>query len=570
MENTVEHLQAQLTAIQRQYSELCAVITHTEWTPTERVAGAVLRIETHKRAPQGSVVVFDDFTEQRAADLIGISRPTAGDALRKIERAKLIERYTETEWVNRFGQTIPRKKASLDRGDRPQAVSITISPTFWPAELPELADTPRAQRDRRNAKDFRNKALEAFKRLAEMDCPECGAKGDHWRLTCTECGATWRADDLAEGANPAWQDSCQADNRAVLDPDPEPQPEPQVKNLSVSVPSDKTLVWQGGSTEGGQVVMASLLSVSQDDQADPITGSETIDYLADLGAQFCFVEPGGKAPINPRTDDGDELSWPDTPITAQAAKIHLARGGNVGLLTGRNQIVVIDVDNHLPELFERYPFMATWPRFSRQNAPDRAKLLVFVRGDDMPASHKYAGNGHTIELLGAGHQAVIAGVHQSGATIEFIPGVIDELQYATLTILCEEWTATTDKPRGDFRTPAALAVATVKSAGDLLRSAIHWWNTQPGNLAEIERLLRQCPHKGRYVSIRPDDRTPSTAMSCDSYSQMVKPTWRDYGSNETLDAYELYCRLTGTDKRTHKWQIVDDYRAMLGKPSLRH
>jgi hypothetical protein len=96
-----------------------------------------------------------------------------------------------------------------------------------------------------------------------------------------------------------------------------------------------------------------------------------------------------------------------------------------------------------------------------------------------------------------------------------------------------------------------------------LRDAIAWWIEQPTNQAEVDRLLGACPKRGQYNSIRADDRTPSTRRT-DTRDGYHKRTWRDYGTSETLDDYELWCRLTDTNKRTHKWEVVNQWRAAQG------
>ena len=289
-----------------------------------------------------------------------------------------------------------------------------------------------------------------------------------------------------------------------------------------------------------------------------LTGAVTIDYLAGVGASFCFVQPRGKAAINMRDDEGHEFPWQSTPVDAQAACRYLARGGNVGLLCGRGNLVLLDIDGALDDFLTRYPHLAGLPRFMRQNAPDRAKLLALV-SDDAPTRH--CKGLHSIDLLGAGAHGVVVGTHHTGAAIEFHPGDLAVFTFAQLEAIAREWAGLPDT------SVAVRAAANVLPHGDLLRAAFQWGNQT--YLTEVQSLIAQCPQRGGYIALRLDDDTPSARASRDSYAQMVKATWRDYGSGETLDAVELYCRLKGLDKRTFKWQLVNEYLAAHGKRPLR-
>ena|GEM_PF-7042682 len=85
------------------------------------------------------------------------------------------------------------------------------------------------------------------------------------------------------------------------------------------------------------------------------------------------------------------------------------------------------------------------------------------------------------------------------------------------------------------------------------------------NQAAVNQLLANCKHKGNYLSIRASDETPSARPTGECDGRRV---WRDYGTNETLDDYELYCRLSGIDKSKDKWRVVNEWRETHGKPPL--
>ncbi len=108
-----------------------------------------------------------------------------------------------------------------------------------------------------------------------------------------------------------------------------------------------------------------------------------------------------------------------------------------------------------------------------------------------------------------------------------------------------------EKPKKAIGPAAAAALAACPGDGP-----IQWWNSLPENNAAVDRLLARCKHRGQFVSIRPDDDTPSTKEADDAYARTVKRIWRDYGTSENLDTLEMYCRLTGTDKTYYIQDVI--------------
>lgn len=623
--------QAEAETHKYRYDTLKRIILADWKRATHRIAYAATQIHMWESGATGEYVTLDDLTEQRLAQITHLSKPTVGDALRTFEQVGLLDRDQQRTAVNRYGDPISRKDVRLENGDGYRSISITKLPAHVPAELPELPETPRAQRDKQRADETR-KLAQIGRELLAQPCPECGAVGE-WHLTCGDCGAKWTAQELAQGENANTQDSCvplqaavaaqdndpltiavemgnQADAQTPTEADLDPnrlqegdqidQADALHTNSLPTLITDKNLASCDGSTKvcGGNL----RASDAQTDTPTPtpadhstqeslppvetITGAETVDALATLLGDnvFCLVyKPGedlghgkvsnGKEAFNPRDEWGDELSWPEHPVSASAAKLHQARGGNVGLLGGDRR-VWLDVDKGLADFLKLYPMMQMQGRVYRDSAPDRAKILILLHEGESLPSKVYEGNGRKVEVLSTGKQGVCAGTHQSGDTIKFLPPYDpddpDVFHASKIDAMLEQFTGAQQAQAQTITPPARKATAgTVRSSGDMLREAIKWWNEQPQNQQAVKNLLATCKHSGGYVAIRPDDKHPSTRADRDTYAQTVKETWHDYGAAETLDCFELFCRLSDKDKRSYKWTVVQEYRAAQGLPPLK-
>jgi hypothetical protein len=295
---------------------------------------------------------------------------------------------------------------------------------------------------------------------------------------------------------------------------------------------------------------------------DRLTGAATVEYLAALGGCFSLVRPQSKAGINIRTEDhGPETCYLDAPVDADAALRHLARGGNVGLLPEHSAgLAVIDVDYEAEAFIQAHPALAMTARIVRANAPERVKLVVMCPDVGVSVTVKCA-SGRKVELIGARKHAIIAGRHESGAEMEMLAACeIPILTWADLVALSRTWVGPEATPPTRPQCPSRRPA--ISQVGDSIRRrAINWWNEQPANIAAIEQLLAACPRKDRYFGVRPSDRTPSTIRT-DVNDGYYKATWRDHGSNETLDRFELYCRLTGANKNAEIERVLAEYRDM--------
>jgi hypothetical protein len=150
------------------------------------------------------------------------------------------------------------------------------------------------------------------------------------------------------------------------------------------------------------------------------------------GAGFVLVRsPGGKYTDwrtgEQRTAKGKEplgAGWQHHPKSLSDAGKWAQGGGNVGLLGGHNNLILLDADAGADQVLAAEPRLRETVRIFRRNAPDRAKWIVRIVGT-LPPSKKAHG---IIEVLAAGTQGVIVGTHETGARIEY-----DGDQIVTLT-----------------------------------------------------------------------------------------------------------------------------------------
>ncbi|MCS6846529.1 MAG: hypothetical protein RMN52_02290 [Anaerolineae bacterium] len=584
---------ARLRERAKRADELERVIRARDWTPAERIIYAMVIIAAQSGHVAGEYRLVDDGSASKLAAASGISERTAADALQRLEQAGLITRRVERTPTNRYGEEISTHSMDTRRGDYWRShTSISVKPL--PVALPALGDSANRTRARAQAAQKRREFAEMKAQLNDLlsgaACPHCGEQGSlrgEIRATCSKCGTIISERELRELIDgdithtdepraqslqsremlagqvdePGMQSLQSREKPAGQADEPRAQSlqsrekpagqadEPGVQSLQGSTVSNHANFAVQESTESGGGGIGEYKAT--------LLGAASVEYLAALGARFSFAAPRSKRGINPR-DDGAEINYLDAPVDEAAALRHLAQGGNIGLLPEHCQLAVIDVDAHADEFLARFPALAMSPRVFRRNAPDRAKIIVGCSDIGESKTFTSADGSRKIELIGRRKHAIVAGVHESGAAIELLEGY---------ELICLSWTHLLDIARKWTGSPPNLSVSCAASVrtrasratrGDIVHEAIEAWIAVPANRAEVDALLARCPRRGQYVAVRPDDDTPSSRRT-DMRDGYHKRIWRDYGTGETLDDYELYCRLRGLDKRTHKWQIVKEY-----------
>jgi len=158
------------------------------------------------------------------------------------------------------------------------------------------------------------------------------------------------------------------------------------------------------------------------------TQSDIIAILGAHGARFTLIPSRSKAPRY--------SGWQHGGKTQADAQAHAQAGGNVGLLCGSysSGLIVIDADKDAPALEAQFPILTQTVKTWRADAPDRAKWIIRVDGA-LPSSKKDHDAG--LEILadvssGGGSNAVIAGIHDKGATIHHTGSTIATMTAADL------------------------------------------------------------------------------------------------------------------------------------------
>lgn len=533
--------------------ELRGIITAPKWTPTERNAFAYLRM--YAPAVDGdwrpmNVSICD------LAKRLGISDKTARDTLTKFEDAGLVSIHIARTAIDNAGNRISAKAMNLKAGDKWQVDTTIAIAAKLPDALPALAHSDNQRRTRKanteRQREFAEIKAKLNSLLSSATCPHCGEAGHlHGEIsaTCGACGTHIDAGELADMiASEADSDdveiiSTMTSGKFLPDIDYE---------------GEKFSTMTTEALSGGRAPSVLALPDLTDDAI--LTQADTLRWFAaQAGNNFTHCEKRGKAV--------KEVGWPDNPHTLEEAQAHLAKGGNAGWSS--SEMPLLDVD------FGAASFVSSFPNrppvsFRRDAWPDRCKVVVRCSDPENLKSAKWKLSPEdrkpVLEILAKRAQGVIAGTHQSGATICLWTGEILTMSAAEIQAHCIAWLDATypasQYPNASWRTATQLSassVAIAKPAGDQLKSAIVWWCQQSQNVAAVDALVKNRA-KGKYVAVRAE-RTPSTRVTGEFAGRR---TWRDYGSNETLDDFEIYCRLNGIDKRAHKWQIVNQWREAQG------
>lgn len=169
---------------------------------------------------------------------------------------------------------------------------------------------------------------------------------------------------------------------------------------------------------------------------DPDYRNRQIEQFAAISN--AFVKLGfGKWGKNP-TDE----AWQHNPLTAAQVK---NTQGNIGWMLGKrgNNLVTLDIDERNAGFLAKFPHLKKTLIVRRKNAPDRAKYIFRIT-DQLPRSGAWKRDpkqkGYSAEILSTGRQAVIIGIHESGAVIENNGKAPMELTFADLSAIWREHT----------------------------------------------------------------------------------------------------------------------------------
>lgn len=559
--------------------EMLAILRHTSWTPAQRVAYALLRAEA-EQAPISEKWLLADGSAKGVAALVGVSARSAQEITRQLAGAGVLERRVGkgVRYVNRHGEEIPTaialRHGSPERGDRrtfeaDTELALPAKLPVLPAKLPCSVNT---KRSRITAAAARAKFSELEQRVTELlagaACPSCGEGGTlqgEVGAVCTGCGVRLDSTELvALFGNPPEQPEQPAqiaEDAFAQAAEPEPEPIPERANFAepehalevhdISLPERANSAHSAEPEEGHGAGGAG---------ARTLRGADVVRFLAAMGVSV-FTKayaPGsvmpsgapatGKEGLGARYLDGcsaaDAIAW-------------LERGGNVGIVC--RGLAVWDADDGLQALLERVPELAGVARVHRLDAPQRGKIIT-ICGSAKFAQLKNSERGIRGELLAGERHAIVAGRHQSGAEIFLTLGQVPELELEKVTELLERVNGAAQPA------PLAQSLPTASGSGgsgSLISTAIAWWNEQPANIADVERLLAERPRRGSNIALRADDEQPSARATRRGDALF------DYARAKVSDRYEIWCELTNTDKHADVWRVVNEYRVAHGKRPLR-
>ena len=179
--------------------------------------------------------------------------------------------------------------------------------------------------------------------------------------------------------------------------------------------------------------------------------------------------------------------WQRNPQTYKQAAARARRGGNVGLMGGAGNLVILDLDADRDGKLAKWPELATTVEVYRDTGPDRGKFIVHIDGP-LPPSVK----NHTVglEILSTGTQGVIYGRHQSGARILHRG---DAILTTTATRVMQFWVdcgcELPDDKRADAGPPDAEAVKRSIEVADAVMLAAGRTGDGGEHVAGIGRAL---------------------------------------------------------------------------------
>lgn len=202
---------------------------------------------------------------------------------------------------------------------------------------------------------------------------------------------------------------------------------------------------------------AEAMSTAEIGQTEELKKDFTpLEWFFQQGARFvrvaawnAEVKSPGKQPV--------ENAWQTKPLKLDAILPHVKSGGNVGLLCGKpsDGLCLLDVDDHLQDFLEYFPWLKNAPIIQRKDAPNRGKIVLKITGE-LPKNKKW--HDVHLEFLSTGNQGVFYGRHPGGANYELMnislfelhnpdQGGAMEFDGERIMRICEIWAETkAEKP----------------------------------------------------------------------------------------------------------------------------
>lgn len=614
--------------------ELVAILSAEAWSANERIVYAgVRRITADGRREAGWLI--KQVPMWKLVKHIGLPARTCRDTLKKLKNAGEVDIEVE------------RPKGS----DYDAAITTVMVKEYLPKVFAPLPATENGKSARRRAVEYRARKNQLEAIVSELACPKCGVIGClHVTIgaECSECKTVLTQEELearlgvdvlekvdlrgklraakgkytpaqARVSTPFDEGGTDYDDgithvanfatppksNGIIEPlalmddhvaNFAARSERALPDISIYAACIATTEEAPSAGSVPSVLSASNLKPSRsassnctldipDLSSDEIlTQADTLQWFAEQGGdRFTLAEHRGKAV--------KERDWPNNPHSLDEAYAHLAQGGNTGW-AGSGELVLLDAD------FNAASFATTFAQrppivFRRDAWPERGKIVVRCSDPEnlnsmklkLSPEHKKP----VFEVLAKGSQGIIAGIHQTGATICLWKGEIPTMSAAEIHAHCIAWLDETypasEYPDATWRkqpmqrefkaSPATVEVAAGEvdklSYSTQVEQAIAWFNSDANNQSAAMNFAQQAfKGRGNYIALRPDDRTPSAfRFSDDAFIDYGEFAQGQGGRNGVTDCFELHCIAhPEKDKRRHCFEVVNQWRASLGAKQL--
>lgn len=198
---------------------------------------------------------------------------------------------------------------------------------------------------------------------------------------------------------------------------------------------------------------------------------QAVEYFGELNAAFVLLRPHKDGTNNAKLPL--KRNWLAHPEKVQTALLFAKQGGNVGLLTGHNGLIFLDLDAGYTTFRRQYPELAQTPTVVRPDASERAKLCYRIV-DNVPPSARDPTS--KVEVVSLGRHGCIHGRHPDGALFE-LTQTEHPIVELTITELETLWQELTGKPLRAVRAPPRHRSRQQPSPGNLVARVKAVWQT---------------------------------------------------------------------------------------------
>ena len=546
--------------------QMSKVYAQKNWNSSQKIIyGYLLSINQS----EDNSLVLPPITLENIGEHIGSHPQTVGNVINALQEAGLVDHETITTFTDKNGIPLRGRKYNPTK-DKVKKISVW-NKTIIPDILPQLQETKQTQKKRnyqaRITSEWRKDSAKVKQYESGLICPNCGKAG-HMEIAisakCNCCNQWVRGRQLDELVRQSEENQynvelSQHTENCHRDVELSHHDENFSKNKS-EVLSDSTYdISTSYCTEPLLSTVPSspsLLLLSERvscDKADVTEGKESVErFAATFGAQQAYTICKGY------TKKPQGLEWTQKPRTLEEA-VREVEQNNIGVLPEYSSVLGVDIDRHLTYFLQKYPQLQKYSIVYRENDLERGKIIVPV-SDMMP---KFSLDdkiefGLKIEIIGSGGHFVIAGTHESGASIKILWGTEDKvLTCQQVASIAHEYIPATIERKIPSKLPLASEMRPVsqQNGGDMPK----WMIFENYALLHKDAIIEFLGGNIDRFSIRPDDKTPSVIRSTKGFE---RDTWRDFGDHTEHEEYGK------ADSGGRIWDWFDLFVLMRSKGNL--